>query len=72
MATVQEFYEKHRGGQGAVVLACGSHKTEGCVYGIFSTIELANAWADEFDDEWEFAFAPYLVDVPEYGYVSIN
>ena len=73
MSEVDEFYAEHEaGGPTHVVMAIGVCKgSDGFRNGIFSTIAKARAWANTLsDDEYEHVvFAPYIVDVPEYGNV---
>jgi hypothetical protein len=66
------FWAEHAaGGPGNVVAAYARRNDGGETLGIFSTIALAEAWAESLDEE-EYAgvvFAPYVIDVPEYGNV---
>jgi hypothetical protein len=61
----RQFYDKHRGGSGAVVLVivCGENGND--EYGIFGSIEAAEAWALTQDDP--VVFSPYIVDDAEWG-----
>lgn len=70
----KNFYAEHEaGGPDNVVVATlmfddGSERT-----GIFHSVEKAQQWVTEFDDEPTCigsVFAPYVVDVPEFGNVT--
>jgi hypothetical protein len=36
-------------------------------HGVFSSLEKAEAWADEIDEDGDVVFVPYIIDHPEYG-----
>lgn len=62
------FYQRHRGGQGAVVVATAIHGEDGDERtGIFSCIETAQAWSDALGERWACVFCPYIVDDPDWG-----
>lgn len=52
----------------ALVIVCGE---DGDDYGIFSTLELASAWADTQESACVVVY-PYVVDQPEYGSASFQ
>jgi len=69
----KEFFERHRGGSGNVILAiavCDDDRVEDNA--IFSTIEKAHDWHDNLNEDWSCVFVPMMVDVPEYGNVAVN
>jgi hypothetical protein len=78
MSAADTYWTVHRGGVGPVILAIGFHEDGAengesrTIHGIFGAIENAEAWADTFDDEWTFLFAPYVVDEPGFGNSTIN
>lgn len=62
------FYENHRGGHGAVVLAIAiDTATHAERHGIFGSIELAQSWSDSLGDGYVCVFSPYIVDDPDWG-----
>lgn len=66
---ILDFYEKHCAEPGGVVLAHFYHDDGSCESGVFSTLVLANRWAEAISEKSEGSviFAPHVIDVPEYG-----
>lgn len=62
----QEFYRRHRGGSGNVILAMVVDEDGHDHFGVFSTIEKANAWCERFEGG-NSVCAPLVVDEPDYG-----
>lgn len=68
MTDAPEYFKGHRGGSGPVVLVIAvSDHGDGERHGIFGSIETAMAWRDTLGDDWTCIYAPYVVDVPEFG-----
>lgn len=70
--SVDAFYQHHAaGGATHIVVAHAMRKDGAQDIGIFSTLALARAWSDGLDDERYHGcvFAPYVIDVPEFGNV---
>lgn len=61
-----EFYAKHRGGSGSVIIVMAINKNAERM-GVFGSIETAQLWALEFGDDWHCIFSPYVVDEPGFG-----
>lgn len=72
MERADPFWRHHRGGSGAIVLGTAYGPPTDVVKrqeqtGVFSSIELAQAWSDHLGDEWLCIFVPYIVDDPDWG-----
>ena len=70
-AEKDEFFARHRGGTGNVVVAWVLKDGERDQISVFGSIEQANAWANRFneDDGYVCVFVPFVVDEPDYGNV---
>ncbi len=65
------FYDQHRGGAGAVIVAecfCGDKQRTA----VFSSIEAAMAFSDLLGDGWACAFCPFVVDEPDFGNAAVQ
>ncbi len=70
---VEDYYRKHCAMPGGVILVImamedGSEQTE-----VFTSIEKARAWADDFGDVNNTAcavFSPRVIDMPEFGNIE--
>ena len=73
MATIDPdgFYQRHRGGSGNVVVVF-AYSDDDMITGIFSSIEKAEAWRDTIGEDFSCVFAPYVVDVPDFGNVVLK
>ena len=70
--SAETFYAQHAaGGPTNVVVAYAIRKDEGQDIGIFSTLQKAREWSDALSDDRYHGcvFAPYIIDVPEFGNV---
>lgn len=62
------FYEKHRGGYGAVVMVRALHDdTQDELVGIFGSIETAKDWRRSLSEKFSCLFSPYIIDDPDWG-----
>jgi hypothetical protein len=72
----QSFFHSHvDGGSSCVVAAYVFNISGGHVLGLFSTLEKAHTWVDTFEDDHSVTacvFSPYVIDVPEFGNVSVQ
>jgi len=62
-----EFYAKHRGGSGAVIVVTAQGPDELEVIEVFSNIEAAEAWIATLGEDFICIFSPHIVDEPEWG-----
>jgi hypothetical protein len=67
MSGEQEFYAKHRGGSGPVVVVTAVDIWGNERQGIFSSLERAKAWRETLGSDFTCIYAPYVVDAPEWG-----
>lgn len=70
--TPEQFFARHvAGGPTHVVAAFAERAIDGCDFAVFSSLALAQAWADGLDDaDYDgVVFVPYVIDVPEFGNV---
>lgn len=69
---IDAFYAEHAAGGPGNVVAVHAMRRDGRErLGVFSTFEKARAWSDSLSER-EYSsvvFAPYVIDVPEYGNV---
>ena len=63
---LDEFYRKHRGGSGSVIIvsAYGDGDERQAVFG---SVEAAREWSDALGESWSCIFSPYVVDEPDFG-----
>lgn len=66
------FFQRHRGGSGAVVVVYvyrdnGGPNEPPWRTGIFGSIETAQEWRRAFGDDYTCVIAPYIVDDPDWG-----
>ena len=68
MDECEQFYQRHRGGSGAVVVVIAIRDRDGQERtGIFSSIETADEWCRSLGDAVTCLFVPYIVDDPDWG-----
>jgi|HigsolmetaAR201D_1030396.scaffolds.fasta_scaffold14837_4 hypothetical protein len=70
---VHPFWQKHRGGSGAVVVVFAiNEETNEEQVEVFSCIENAEAWGETLGPEWNCVFSPKVVDHPDFGHATVN
>lgn len=65
-------FDDHVAGGPTNIIVATAICNDGDFIGIFSTYAGAQKWADSWEDDEEckgIVFAPYVIDVPEYGNV---
>jgi hypothetical protein len=64
---VDDFFARHRGGSGNVILTIAVNADGDQRHGIHSDIEKARGWSEKLGDDWSCVHSPYVVDEPDYG-----
>lgn len=62
----RELFEKHRGGEGPVILAMASNGGDD-EFGVFSSIEMVAQWKKSLGRDYGVECIPFIVDHPGYG-----
>lgn len=63
-----DFFQRHRGGSGAVVVVMAYEGGQGQpTLGIFGSLETAQSWMASLGDRFTSVVVPFIVDDPDWG-----